>query len=104
LAGIITAQSADRYRIIGKSLSGLVSGMEFGDGVHWSEVYEQGGALRIISMGRRITGQWRIVRDQLCKSQPDETMCCYEVWRVDQGFEQRADCGLPVLEGVFSRP
>jgi hypothetical protein len=96
--------SAQSSRLTGKPLAKAVTGMEFGDGVHWSERYAADGALNIVSMGRRIGGRWFLRGDKLCKETPRDGLCCHEVWRVGDRIEHRPDCGLPVMEGSFSRP
>ena len=98
-----TAQ-AEPQRLVGRALATAVTGMDFGDGVHWSEHYGAGGVLDIVSMGRRIKGRWSLRDDRLCKETPLEGQCCYQVWRAREGIEQRPDCIAPVLEGQLSKP
>jgi hypothetical protein len=73
--------------------------------VHWRDVYERTGALKSYSMGRVLTGTWRVEKDQLCLDLEEEpTAGCYEVWVSGNKVELRPEGPDSPLEGVLQKP
>jgi len=69
--------------------------MEMSD-PHSSEQYMRDGTVRIVTMGRRIVGKWRITNGRLCVDAPKpEDSRCKEVWRSGDKYQFRVE-GDPV--------
>jgi hypothetical protein len=99
LAFLATAnpiQSADAYRKLPDSeIKAKLAGIEMSD-PHSSEQYMRDGTVRIVTMGRRIVGKWRVKDGKLCIEAPKaEDSRCKEVWRSGEKYQFRVE-GDPV--------
>lgn len=105
---VIGADAEDRTepsgfkRIRGNAIQRLMSGKEFGDGVHWRYSFHPGGALTEYAMSRRQDLRWHASGDALCwRSARAED--CFEVWTSSTTLRlQPVALGAP-LEGSLSR-
>jgi hypothetical protein len=76
-----------------------LTGMEISD-PHFSEQYMRDGAVRIVTMGRRIIGKWHVKDGKLCIEAPKpEDSRCKEVWHSGDKYQFRVE-GDPVLYDV----
>ncbi len=91
-----SATAAETYRKLSDSeIRAKLTGMEISD-PHFSEQYMRDGTVRIVTMGRRIIGKWKIKGAQLCIEAPKaEDSRCKEVWRSDDKYQLRLE-GDPV--------
>jgi hypothetical protein len=90
------AFGADAYRKLSDSeIRAKLTGMETSD-PHSSEQYMRDGTVRIVTMGRRIVGNWHVKDGKLCieASKPDDSRC-KEVWRSGDKYQFRVE-GNPV--------
>ncbi|WP_460452572.1 hypothetical protein [Alsobacter sp. SYSU BS001988] len=84
------AGGQEPYRKLGAGeIARAVPGMEFTDEVHWAYVFERGGRLNSVAMGKPMTGSWRQQKDRLCLTRPAEQERCYEVWRAEKNVQLR---------------
>lgn len=90
------AGGAETYRKLSDSeIKAKLAGMEMSD-PHSSEQYMRDGTVRIVTMGRRIVGKWRVKDGKLCIDAPKaEDSRCKEVWRLGEKYQFRAE-GDPV--------
>lgn len=91
------------HRVRGKAIATLLTGREFSDEVHFTMLFEKGGALRMFSTGRRREGAWRVEDDQLCLDRTGDDHQCFEVWTSGSRLELRREAGPPE-EGILRRP
>src|SRR5215212_9400473 len=68
--GLVAGETLRQLK--GAAISSRIRGMEFTDEVHFAKLFNPDGSLAIVSMGVRKAGKWRIVRDELCLSEPGE--------------------------------
>lgn len=108
-AGLPAAASAEERpelkgfkRIHGTAIERLVSGKEFGDGVHWRYSFQPGGSLTEFAMSRRQDLRWFVKDDALCWwSERGED--CFEVWTSSTSMRLHPrELGAP-YEGTLSR-
>jgi hypothetical protein len=92
----VPALSAENYRKLSDSeIKAKLAGMEMSD-PHSSEQYMRDGTVRIVTMGRRIVGKWRVANGRLCIDAPKaEDSRCKEVWRSGDKYQFRVE-GDPV--------
>lgn len=90
------ARGAEVYRKLSDSeIKVKLSGMEMSD-PHSSEQYMRDGTVRIVTMGRRIVGNWNVTNGRLCIEAPKpEDSRCKEVWRSGDKYQFRVE-GDPV--------
>ena len=91
-----SATAAETYRKLSDSeIKAKLTGMEISD-PHFSEQYMRDGTVRIVTMGRRIVGKWKVKGGQLCIEAPKpEDSRCKEVWRSGDKYQLRLE-GDPV--------
>ena len=65
-------------------------------------LYDRGGRVTSMSMGRRRTGKWRVENDQLC-IELEKDAVNYEVWVSGKNVKLQRE-GLLPLEGVIEPP
>jgi hypothetical protein len=96
VAYVAPAQCAETYRKFSDSeIKSKLTGMEMSD-PHFSEQYMRDGSVRIVTMGRRIIGKWRVTNGRLCIDAPKpEDSRCKEVWRSGDKYQFRVE-GDPV--------
>lgn len=84
------AAGPDTYRkMTGAEIRSRVIGMEISE-PHFSEQYLRNGAVRIVSLGRRYIGKWKISGVQLCIEAPTpEDLTCREIWRSGEKYQLR---------------
>jgi hypothetical protein len=94
IAASVTA--AEPYRKLSDSeIKAKLTSMEISD-PHFSEQYMRDGTVRIVTMGRRIVGKWKVKGGQLCIEAPKpEDSRCKEVWRSGDKYQLRVE-GDPV--------
>jgi hypothetical protein len=90
-------------KLTGPQIRAKVAGMEISDDVHWREVYDRGGGVTSMSMGRRRTGKWRVEKDQVCIELEKDPANCYDVWISGKKVKLQRGGILP-LEGVIGPP
>ena len=99
LVSVVTtlpASAAEPYRKLTEAeIKAKLTGMEISE-PHFSEQYMRDGTVRIVTMGRRIIGKWRVKGGQLCIEAPKpEDSRCKEVWRSGDKYQLRLE-GDPV--------
>ena len=91
-------------KLSGSQIRAKFSGRELTDEAHWRDLYERGGTVSGMSMGRKRTGKWRIEKDELCvEFDKDPPAKCYQVWLSGKKVELRRE-GLYTLQGVLELP
>ncbi len=106
VAGTVAkADAANAFRQLkGREITAKFAGQEFTDEVHFAEVFKRDGSLSAISMGKRKTGKWRVVGDELCRSHEGDEQRCYQVWVAGTKVQLRQP-GISVTEdGVLQKP
>jgi hypothetical protein len=95
------AMAAETYRKLSDTeIKATLTGMEISD-PHFSEQYMRDGSVRIVTMGRRIVGKWKVKSGQLCIEAPKpEDSRCKEVWRSGDKYQLRLE-GDPVPYDVI---
>lgn len=69
------------HKLTGDQIRAKLIGRQLTDESHWGEVYWPNGHLTSDEMGNKRVGSWRIVKNQLCKSYPDDIgNACFDVW------------------------
>jgi hypothetical protein len=96
LASTSQTYGAEAYRKLSESeIKARLTGMEMSD-PHSSEQYMRDGTVRIVTMGRRMVGKWRVKDGKLCIDAPKaEDSRCKEVWRSGEKYQFRVE-GDPV--------
>lgn len=81
---------AENYRkMSAEEMKGAITNMEISE-PHFSEQYLAGGTVRIVTLGRRIIGKWKIIEGQLCVEAPKpEDTKCREIWRSGNKYQLR---------------
>jgi len=78
LSALSTAPAASSpRRLTGPGIRSVFIGRQFGDGPHFLWTYKRDGRIEGVSLGKRITGTWRVLGDQLCERRGAET--CFDV-------------------------
>jgi hypothetical protein len=92
----LAGSAAESYRKLTEAeVKAKLSGMEISE-PHFSEQYMRDGTVRIVTMGRRIIGKWKVKGGQLCIEAPKpEDSRCKEVWRSGDKYQLRLE-GDPV--------
>jgi hypothetical protein len=106
LAGlpVLVAQAEERpdlkgfKRLRGSAIERLISGKEFGDGVHWRYEFHANRQLKSVSMGRRQELRWSVKNDTLCWGNATG-LVCHQVWRFGSILQLQPDNGTPPLDG-----
>jgi hypothetical protein len=90
------APAGETYRKLSDSeIKAKLTDMEISD-PHFSEQYMRDGTVRIVTMGRRIIGKWKVKGGQFCIEAPKpEDSRCKEVWRSSDKYQLRLE-GDPV--------
>jgi hypothetical protein len=101
--GSAAAAEEKFQKLAGGQIRAKIVGMEISDEVHWRELYDRGGRVTSMSMGRKRMGKWRIEKDQLCIELEKEPTNCYEVWVSGKKVKLQREGVLP-LEGVVEPP
>ncbi len=95
---------ADTYhQMKEREIASRFTGMELTDEVHWAYVFERGGNLKFVSMGKAGTGTWKVDKDELCLDRPPDEPRCYEVWNSGTKVQLRYEPALPE-EGILQKP
>ena len=92
-------------RLLGKDIRARVIGKTVTDGAHWSDTFDQNGALVSWSQGRKSTGTWEIRGDELCIAEAagaDAT--CYQVWVARDEISLRLDGVESTFAGYLRNP
>ena len=96
--------AADAYhRIKGREIASRFVGMELTDEIHWAFVFEKGGHLKSVSMGKAGSGTWKVEKDELCLDRPPDEPRCYEVWTAGRNVQLRYEPALPE-EAILQKP
>ncbi|WP_162820312.1 hypothetical protein [Microvirga calopogonii] len=96
--------AADAYhRMKGREIASRFIGMELTDEIHWAYVFEKGGHLKSVAMGKAGTGTWKVDKDELCLNRPPDEPRCYEVWNSGTKVQLRYEPALPE-EGILQKP
>lgn len=98
----ISSPPAGFKRIRGAAIERLLTGREFGDGVHWRYSFQAHGNAVEYAMSQRQKLIWRAQSDALCwnSTRGEE---CFEVWTSSTALRlQPLGLGVP-LEGLLSR-
>ena len=101
IVATLRASAAEPYRKLTEAeIKAKLTGMEISE-PHFSEQYMRDGTVRIVTMGRRIIGKWKVKDDQLCieAPKPDDSRC-KEVWRSGDKYQLRVQ-GDPVPYDVI---
>lgn len=88
----VPALAAEAYRKLSESeIKSKLAGMEMSD-PHSSEQYMRDGTVRVVTMGRRIVGKWRVKDGKLCIDAPKaQDTRCKEVWRSGDKYQFRLE-------------
>jgi hypothetical protein len=77
------------HKMAGAEIKEKITGMEISE-AHFSEQYIADGTVRIVSMGRRILGTWKVEGSQLCIEAPKlEDSRCKEIWSSGEKYQLR---------------
>lgn len=77
----IAGPAQDGFRkLTGAEVRRAFSGHEFSDDVHFTERFKPNGMVESISMGKKLTKKWRIVKNDLCITDSFGEACS-EVWQ-----------------------
>jgi hypothetical protein len=83
LSGAAIGASAEEHwhNATGASLAALFSDKEFADGAHFAYRLQRDGTFTGTELGKKVSGTWRVVGDQLCWSweRPPGPRECYDV-------------------------
>jgi hypothetical protein len=92
----VQAIGAETYRKLSDAeVKAKLAGMEMSD-PHSSEQYMRDGTVRIVTMGRRIVGKWRVKDGKLCiEAQRPRTAAAKRFWRSGDKYQFRLE-GDPV--------
>ena len=103
------ARAAEEYhRLKASEIAARFSGMEFTDEVHWALVFERGGRLSSVSMGKASTDPGAREGRALPRS-PTEGARCYEVWAACRRVQLRSNpppgrgCSSEAAEAAVNR-
>ena len=99
------ADGAPFKRLSGKDIRPRVIGKTVTDGAHWSDFFDNSGALISFSQGRRSAGKWQIRGDELCiteEAAADAT--CYQVWVSGDQISLRLDGVESTFSGYLRAP
>jgi hypothetical protein len=66
---------ADGTRLTDREIRAAFAGHEFADGAHFRKRYARDGTLTGTSLGRRISGRWRVAGGLLCEVILGEESC-----------------------------
>ena len=82
--------AADTYhKLTDGEIKAKVTGMEISD-PHFSEQYMADGTVRIVDLGRRLRGTWKIDDDELCIETPEpDGSRCKEIWSSGTKYQLR---------------
>jgi hypothetical protein len=85
LTVLLTASStaaAERLRKLPQAeIVAKLGGMQFTDGVHWREIFEEGGDVQRFDIDRVRIGTWHMRKNELCIDfGADGDDNCFEVW------------------------
>ena len=96
--------AAEPFRHLnGREIAARFTGMELTDEVHWAYVFEKGGQLKSVSMGKAASGTWKVDKDDLCLDRPPDEPRCYEVWVTGRNVQLRCEPEIPD-EGILQKP
>lgn len=71
----------DFLKLTGTQIRAKLVGRQLTDESHWGEIYRPNGQLVSDEMGNTRVGSWRIVKNQLCKTYPEDGgSACFDVW------------------------
>ena len=90
-------------RLTGAQIQARLAGMEITDEVHWADVFAANGILTSYSMGRKSSGKWRVLKDELCIDRGKDDGGCYQVWLSGKKVELRREGSSLPLEGSLQR-
>ena len=100
----LAADAAEKFqKLSGSQIKARLAGKEITDEVHWADVFAADGTLTSYSMGRKITGKWRIQKDELCIEKGKDDSFCYQVWLAGGKVELRREGSNYPLEGVLQK-
>ena len=92
-------------KVAGAAIASRVTGMQFGDGVHFSEIFHPGGRLVGTYAGSQMTGRWHVEGDDLCLTRErNGGERCFEVWMSGPAMELRQPGTDIKEEGSLKRP
>jgi len=98
------AVADDFRRLSGSQIRTALAGMEISDGVHWRQVQDRDGTLRIYSIGRSTVGKWLIEKNENRFDFSPPEGGCFEVWLSGKNVKLKpTGLGL-AFEGVVEVP
>ena len=101
-----TGTAAERFqRLTGAQIQAKFAGMEMSDDVHWRDLFAREGTIQSQSMGKKTTGKWHVVNNELCIDRGKDSGGCYQVWLAGRKVEfRREGLDTPVLDGTLQKP
>ncbi|GAC1335366.1 MAG: hypothetical protein NVSMB26_19790 [Beijerinckiaceae bacterium] len=66
-------------KLTGPQIRAVFVGKVFSDDTHFSNRYKADGTIDGVSMGKKISNKWKIVKDTLCITDSMDELC-YAVW------------------------
>lgn len=84
------AGAEEFLKLTGPQIRAKLVGKQLTDESHWGEVYRPNGQLVSDEMGNTRVGSWRIAKNQLCKTYPDDGgSACFDVWLSGRAVQMR---------------
>ncbi|MBN9435798.1 hypothetical protein [Bosea sp. (in: a-proteobacteria)] len=84
------AAAEEFLKLTGTQIRAKFVGRQLTDESHWGEIYRPNGQLVSDEMGNTRIGSWRIVKNQLCKTFPEDGgSACFDVWLSGRAVQMR---------------
>lgn len=68
-------------KLSGTQIRQAFVGKEFSDDAHFAYKYKANGVAQGMSMGKKVTNTWKVVKDQLCVTESSSEEACYFAWK-----------------------
>lgn len=100
----MAAHAQDYRQLKSVEISSTLAGAELTDESDWSFVFERGGRLKSVRLGKAATGTWKVENDELCTTNGPGMIPCHQVWIAGSRVQLRRadDIGYPE-EGILKR-
>jgi hypothetical protein len=85
-------------KLSGAQIRAAFAGKTFSDGTHFSNQYRADGTIEGVSMGKKISNKWKVVKDTLCITDKFGELC-YFVWMKGKDARLVHESSDVVLEG-----
>jgi hypothetical protein len=105
LVSASAANAQEMFRLLGeKEIQAKVIGNDIIDSSQWSMYLRPDGTLFRDEMGRKVTGVWKIQKNKLCLSEPNNQLLnCREVWMSGQNIRLRVNKDEETFDAVVAK-